>query len=173
MAAPDQPAGTAHGAADAVPSPTIHASALLIGRHGLLIRGPSGSGKSQLTLALLQAASLGAIPGFARLVGDDRIHLQAVHGRLLMRPAQTLQGQIEVRGLGIVRLPYEPVAVASLVIDLDAPDGARLPQETALQTCISNVVLARLPVAPGADPVALLRCYCLGKPELKGLTDAG
>jgi hypothetical protein len=59
--------------------PTIHASAVLVGHRGILIRGPSGSGKSRLALALLQSAGA----GFARLVGDDRIHLEAVHGRLL------------------------------------------------------------------------------------------
>ena len=89
-------------------SATIHATALIVGHRGILIRGPSGSGKSRLALTLLQSAGA----GFARLVGDDRIHLEAVHGRLLMRPATALAGLIEIRGLGIVRAALEPVAVA-------------------------------------------------------------
>lgn len=140
-------------------TPTIHASAILLGHRGILIRGPSGSGKSRLTLAILQNAGA----DFARLVGDDRIHLEAAHGRLLMRPAKALEGLMEVRGLGIVRLPYEPVAVASLVIDLDAPDVGRLPQETDLEAKIGGVTLARLPVAPGGEPLARLRAYLPSK----------
>ena len=131
-------------------TPTIHASAVLLGHRGILIRGPSGSGKSRLALALRQTAT----PDFARLVGDDRIHLEAAHGRVLMRPAKALEGLIEIRGIGIVRLPYETVAVVSLVVDLGVPDVARLPQETEFVTEIDGVALPRLPVARGEDPLA-------------------
>ena len=104
--------------------PTIHASAVLIGPKAALIRGPAGAGKSQLVWDLLQAAAQGALP-FARLVGDDRVHVEARAGRLLVRPAPALAGLIEIRGLGIRRLPYEPVAVVGLVVDLAAADAAR------------------------------------------------
>ena len=147
-------------------TPTIHASAVLIGHRGFLIRGPSGSGKSRLVLALLQNAT----SDFTRLVGDDRIHLETAHGRLLMRPAKALEGLIEVRGAGIVRLPYEPVAVASLVIDLGVPDVARLPQETEFDTAIDGVALARLPVAHGDDPLARLKAYVFAERRLPGET---
>ncbi len=90
------------------------------------------------------------------------------HGRLLMRPAKVLEGLIEIRGFGIVRLPYEPVAVTSLVIDLGVPDVARLPQETDLETEIDGVAVARLPVAPGGDPLARLRAYLLQEPMFGG-----
>ena len=140
-------------------SSTIHATALIVGHRGILIRGPSGSGKSRLALTLLQSAGT----GFARLVGDDRIQLEAVNGRLLMRPASALAGLIEIRGLGIVRAAYEPVAVAHLAIDLAAADGARLPGSTALAVEIEGVRLARLPVAPGADAY----------PQLLGLLERG
>lgn len=151
-------------------TPTIHASAVLLGHRGILIRGASGAGKSRLALALLQDAE----PGFARLVGDDRIHLEAAHGRLLMRPADALAGLIEIRGIGIIRLPYEKVAVASLVVDLDAPDAARLPQETDLETELEGVSLARLPVAPGADALARIKGLWRSKPlsDSQNLTQA-
>ncbi|MFL4983414.1 MAG: HPr kinase/phosphorylase, partial [Xanthobacteraceae bacterium] len=98
---------------------SIHASAVLVGARAILIRGAAGSGKSRLALALIEAAETGLLR-FARLVADDRTHVQAVHGRLLARPAEMLAGLIEVRGLGVRRLPFEPLAVVGLVVDLGA-----------------------------------------------------
>ncbi len=130
--------------------PTIHASAVLIGPKAALIRGPAGCGKSRLVLALLQAAQTGALP-FARLVADDRAVIEAQSGRLTVRPAPTLAGLLEVRGLGIRRLGFEPVAVVGLVIDLAAADAERLPK--ALETVVAGVRLPRLAVAPEGDPL--------------------
>jgi HPr kinase/phosphorylase len=132
--------------------PTIHASAVLVGARAVLIRGPSGSGKSTLAFALVRAGS--TLP-FARLVGDDRVHVAAAHGRLLVRPAETLQGLIEIRGLGIRRLPFEPLAVVGLVVDLDAP-AERLPEPESTVAEVAGVTLPRLAVAPGADPLSLV-----------------
>ena len=136
-------------------SSTVHASAVLVGARAVLIRGPSGSGKSGLALALIQAGESGALP-FARLIGDDRVHLEPAHGRLLVRPAEALAGLIEVRGLGIRRIAFEPVAVVGLVVDLAATDSERLPALETTQTEVAGVVLPRLPVAPGQDPYPLL-----------------
>jgi len=136
--------------------PSVHASAVLVGARAALIRGPSGAGKSQLALALLHAAERGLLP-FAMLVADDRSHLEPRHGRLLVRPAGELAGLIEVHGLGIRRVPYEPVAVVGLVVDLAAADAARLPTSAAEQVTIEGVALARLAVAAGADPLPLVR----------------
>src|SRR5215813_1648055 len=131
---------------------TIHASAVLIGARAVLIRGPAGSGKSRLALALVDAGR-GGLPPFARLVADDRAHLAAVHGRLLVRPAEKLAGLIEVRGLGLRRLPFEPVAVVGLVVDLAAEDAERLPPAPARTTTLHGISLPRLAVAPGQDPL--------------------
>jgi len=135
--------------------PSLHASAVLVGARAVLIRGPSGAGKSRLALALLRAAESGQVP-FALLVADDRSHLEPHHGRLLVRPAPELAGLIEVRGLGIRRLPYEPVAVVGLVVDLAAPDGERLPARASERVTIDGIELTRLAVAPGVDPVPLV-----------------
>jgi hypothetical protein len=128
---------------------TIHASAVLVGARAVLIRGAAGSGKSSLALALIRASESGTLP-FARLVGDDRVHVEAAHGRLLVRPHESLAGLIEVRGLGIRRLPFEPLAVVGLVVDLGA-DSERLPAREATVTELAGVVLPRLAVAPGTD----------------------
>jgi len=128
-------------------SPTIHASAVLVGARAVLIRGPSGSGKSRLALELIQAARGGTLR-FARLVGDDRVHVEAAHGRLLVRPAAALAGMIELRGTGILQLPYEPSAVVGLVVDLAAA-AERLPAALQSRTELEGVTLARLAVAVG------------------------
>jgi len=133
--------------------PTIHASAVLVGARALLIRGPAGSGKSRLALLLVQASGQ-ALP-FTRLVGDDRVHVESVHGRLLVRPAETLAGLIEVRGLGIRRLPHEPLAVVRLVVDLSARQE-RLPAAESALTELAGISLPRLAVAAGEDPYPLV-----------------
>jgi serine kinase of HPr protein (carbohydrate metabolism regulator) len=127
---------------------TIHASAVLAGPKAVLVLGPSGSGKSLLAWNLINAASQGLLP-FARLVGDDRLQVAGQSSRLLVRPAQALSGLIEIHGLGIRRLPFEPVAVVGLVIDLAAADSTRLPATEATTTSIAGVKVARLAVASG------------------------
>ncbi len=140
---------------------TIHASAVLVGARAALIRGPSGSGKSRLVLALLQAADTGAV-SFARLVGDDRVHVEARHGRLIVRPTPSLEGLLEIRGLGIRKLAFEPIAQAGLVVDLAATDAERLPQPMTVD--IEGVSIARLAVAGGSDPLGPLLAF-LGRPS--------
>jgi HPr kinase/phosphorylase len=129
-------------------APTVHASAVLVGARAVLIRGPSGAGKSRLAFELLEAAR-GSRLGFARLVGDDRVHLEPAHGRLLVYPAETLAGLIEVRGFGLLRLPYEPCGVVGLVVDLAAADAERLPRPTQQRAILAGIALPRLAVAAG------------------------
>ncbi len=133
----------------------MHASAVLIGRRAALIRGPAGSGKSGLALALIEAAATGRIR-FARLVADDRVELTARHGRLLVSPPAALAGLIEVRGLGVRRVAFEAVAVAGLVIDLAAADGERIPAASAQIIDISGIALPRLPVGAGIDALTIV-----------------
>jgi serine kinase of HPr protein (carbohydrate metabolism regulator) len=128
---------------------TVHASAVLVGARAVLIRGPSGSGKSKLAHELIEGGRGNGL-GFARLVGDDRVHLEAANGRLLARPAEKLAGLLEVRDVGILRVDHEPVAVVGLVVDLNAADAERLPEQGQQRTEIGGVVLPRLAVAAGS-----------------------
>jgi HPr kinase/phosphorylase len=130
--------------------PTIHASAVLVGAHAILIRGPAGSGKSRLALKLIEAPRHGPLI-FSRLVADDRVHLAAAHGRLVARPARALAGRIEVRGIGIRRFPYEEVAVVSFVVDLATANAQRLPEGADAEAIVAGVRLPRLAVAPDGD----------------------
>jgi energy-coupling factor transporter ATP-binding protein EcfA2 len=137
---------------------------VLTGNRAVLIRGPSGSGKSRLAMALIDAPATGLIR-FARLVADDRVELSASHGRLLLRPPPALAGLIEVRGVGVRRVAFEPIAVAGLVVDLDAPDGERIPAPAAQSVELGGISLPRLPVAAGGDAftavLALVRSEAL------------
>ena len=93
---------------------TVHASAVLVGERGVLIRGPSGSGKSSLVLGLL----VGDEPATTWLIADDRVILTAAHGRLIAAAPPALAGQLEIRGQGIVRRPFVSPARLHLVVDL-------------------------------------------------------
>ena len=143
--------------------PTIHASAVLAGATAVLIRGPSGSGKSRLAWDLIQAAEQGTLP-FARLVGDDRVLVEAHHGRLLVRPAPLLAGLVEVHGLGIRRLAYEPLAVVGLIVDLGAPDSARMPDLSAQEMQLLSVAVPRLTAASGMAALPLVLAFLRTRP---------
>ncbi|HET7848923.1 MAG TPA: HPr kinase/phosphatase C-terminal domain-containing protein [Pseudolabrys sp.] len=137
---------------------TIHASAVLIGRDAVLIRGSAGTGKSRLAWRLIDAAGKPPL-AFVRLVADDRVHLEVLGERLLARPSASLAGLIEIRGLGIRRVPYEAVAAVGLVIDLAAADAERLPRPKAAETVVDGVRLPRLAVAAGIEPLPMVLAF--------------
>ena len=136
-------------------SPSVHASAVLVGNRAVLIRGPSGAGKSGLAFDLILAGRSGALPE-AVLVGDDRVHLDTRAGELLVRPVRQLAGLIEIRGLGIRQCPFAKEAIVGLVIDLSAEDAERLPAPEKLQIGIYGVQLPRIPVGAGYSPLPLV-----------------
>ena len=127
---------------------SVHASAVLVENRAVLIRGPSGAGKSRLAFDLILAGRSGQIPR-TLLVGDDRVHLDASKGQLVVRPARELAGLIEIRGLGIRRCDFTDEAIVGLVVDLSAADAERLPPPEALLTRVSGVQIPRIPVALG------------------------
>jgi serine kinase of HPr protein (carbohydrate metabolism regulator) len=114
----------------------------------VLIRGASGTGKSRLALALIEAGTNGTLP-LTRLVADDRVKLTVAHGRLLASAPEAIKGKIEVRGDGVHDAACEPIALVKFVVDLGASDSARMPEATAREVEISGVSLSRLPVAAG------------------------
>jgi HPr kinase/phosphorylase len=134
---------------------SVHASAVLVGERAVLIRGPSGAGKSRLAFNLILAGRAGQLPP-AVLVGDDRVHLDTVAGQLWVRPAPELAGLIEIRGLGIRRCDFVSEAAVGLVADLAAGDAERLPPPEALAIHLNGVLLPRIPVGTGYDPLPLI-----------------
>jgi Serine kinase of the HPr protein, regulates carbohydrate metabolism len=99
---------------------TIHASCVAIDGHGVLLCGASGSGKSDLTLRLLDRG--------AGLVSDDYTMVERRGERLFASAPPTIAGKIEVRGLGIIDWPAVASAPVVLQIALDAP-VERMPPE--------------------------------------------
>jgi len=134
---------------------SVHASAVKVGNRAVLIRGPSGSGKSRLAFDLILSGRSGQIAP-AILVGDDRVHLATDAGQLWVRPAAELAGLIEICGLGIRRCAFAEQAIVGLVVDLAAPDSERLPPPAALMIRIHGVSIPRIPVGAGYSPLPLL-----------------
>jgi HPr kinase/phosphorylase len=134
---------------------SIHATAVLVGERAVLIRGPSGSGKSKLAFDLILAGRSGVLPP-ATLVGDDRICIECRRGDLIVRPAPELAGLIEIRGLGLRQMGFAASALVGLVIDLAAGNAERLPPPEALRTVIAGVELPRLPVGQGFSAFAMV-----------------
>jgi len=100
----------------ALSSETIHASCVAIGDAAVLIEGPSGTGKSDLALRLIDRG--------ARLVSDDYTLLVRRDGMLIARPAANLAGKIEVRGIGIVEMPHVSDIIVRLIVAIVEPSAA-------------------------------------------------
>ena len=119
---------------------TVHASAARIDGAGVLVCGDSGSGKSSLVLALLIADRL-----TNRLIGDDRLFLLLDGGRLYASTPPEIAGLIEIRGQGIVRLPFVSPEPIDLIVDLQPAENApRMPDAAAREASFGGVMLPRL-----------------------------
>ena len=151
-------------------NPSVHASAVKVGERAVLIRGPSGSGKSRLAFDLILAGRAGQLPP-AVLVGDDRVLLDTAGGELLVSAVKELAGLIEIRGLGIRRCDFVTEAAVGLVVDLAAPDAERLPPPEALQISISGVEIPRIPIGEGFSPLPLVVAALTTSVGLPSLND--
>ena len=112
---------------NAAESSELHASCVSFLGRGLLLRGLSGAGKSDLALRLIATG--------ADLVADDRVALVRRGDRLLAsRPSRAVQGLLELRRQGIVALPAAPRCALALVLDLTSGDATeRLPEPRAVR----------------------------------------
>ena len=79
-------------------------------------------------------------------MGDDGIVVEARDGRLHARPGPNIEGQIEVRGLGILAMPWAEAPLA-LVIALDQP-VSRMPDESLPVRVIEGLTLPVIALDP-------------------------
>jgi serine kinase of HPr protein (carbohydrate metabolism regulator) len=99
----------------------VYGTAIKINDKGVLLRGPSGSGKSDLALRLMQSGS--------KLISDDQVIVDTIEGVLCAKAPDELAGLLEVRGVGILNVPYAECCSIDLVVDLVAHgDVDRLPE---------------------------------------------
>jgi len=102
-------------------SETIHASTVALDGRAVLITGPSGSGKSDLTLRLLDR-------GFV-LVSDDQTIVKKTGTRLTASAPPTIRGKLEIRGVGIVTMEQVDDQPVALVVELTS-EIQRLPDDS-------------------------------------------
>ena len=137
-----------------IPQPPLllHATCVAADGRGLLILGPSGSGKSALALQMMAHG--------ARLVADDQVQLSLHNGALTARCPAALSGLIEARGLGVLRADPLPEAVVHLAVDLAQADVARLPEHHEIVFLGQRIDLVQPP--PTAHLPAALLLYLRG-----------
>lgn len=121
----------------------IHATAILLDGKGVLLRGPSGSGKSLLALYLLDVFA--SRNRDAALVSDDRVDIEHDGKAILLHTPSTIAGLIELRGHGIVSRPYQSGKRLDLVVDL-VPALERMPENNDFKVRLLGLEIARCPV---------------------------
>ena len=132
----------------------IHASCVAIDGIGVLIRGGSGAGKSDLALRL--------IDGGAVLVADDYCEVIEEGDGLIATAPALIAGKMEVRGFGVASVPFVPRAVVGLVVDL-AP-WAQIPRMPDATTCtLAGVTLSWVTVDPATVSAAAKVRVVLGQ----------
>jgi serine kinase of HPr protein (carbohydrate metabolism regulator) len=127
----------------------LHGTCVAIEGSGILLRGASGSGKSDLGLRLIDAGG--------ELIADDYTDVANVDGCLVASAPTTIRGLVELRGLGVLRIPYRDSARLVSVIDLVAPERIeRMP--AAASVTVLDVRLPLFRLAPfEASAVAKVR----------------
>ncbi|MFM7027253.1 MAG: HPr kinase/phosphorylase [Chakrabartia sp.] len=124
----------------------LHASCVALNGRAVLLIGPSGAGKSDLALRLMDRG--------AQLVGDDYVLVRRDEDRVVARPAEKLQGLVEVRHIGICRFPFLDAAPLALVAELvDAPD--RLPEPTRHSILGVDLPLIRVSALHASTPIKI------------------
>lgn len=106
----------------------VHGTAIVVGKRGLIFLGPPGAGKSELAFACLaHARSQGS---FAALIADDQVFISIENGQTIATRPASIEGLLELRGSGILRLDSVERAVLHLAIRvIDPSRDERLPPE--------------------------------------------
>jgi HPr kinase/phosphorylase len=130
----------------------LHASCIAVEGRGLLILGPSGSGKSALALQLMAFG--------ADLVADDRTQITLQDGKLLASCPVPIHGLIEARGMGLLRAPTVTLVPLVLAVDLSHSSSERLPPRQKMVVLGQELDLVSA-IQGNHFPAAIL-CYLKG-----------
>lgn len=136
----------------------VHGTCVALGRTGALLRGPSGSGKSDLALRFIYLARRGpAAIEAPLLVADDQVLVHRSEERLIARAPATIRGLLEVRGIGIVEVKPAPESLLSVIVDLVAPgEVERMPQTQEIERMLGvDVPIVRLAPFENSAPIKL------------------
>lgn len=139
-----------------LPGLTLHASCVSVDGAGVLITGPSGSGKSALALSLMAFG--------AKLVADDQTTLTRNGDDLVATCPPAIAGMIEARGLGILNADAVRDCTIGLVVDLAQTEGMRLPPHRNV-TYLGRMVPLVLGQATPHFPAALWHYIRAGRRE--------
>lgn len=131
---------------------TIHATAVAIDGHGVLLVGRPGCGKSDLALRLIDRGAM--------LVADDRVDLHPTPAALRLHPPAAIAGLIEVRGVGLVRMPWRSDVAAALLVVLDEA-AERMPQPEQRAVAGLSLPLLRLDAFQASAPIRVERALAL------------
>jgi len=127
----------------------IHATCIALNGAAVLLAGPAGAGKSDLALRLIDTG--------AALVSDDQTFLMRDGENLIASPPDSIQGLIEVRHVGLLRMPFIKAARVALYIDLVAmsDDLERLPEKDEILLLDIPIRRLRLPAFTASTPAKI------------------
>jgi len=148
----------------------VHATAVAVGGQAVLIRGPSGSGKSDLALRCLAVAPSPLIPAPAELVADDQVRIERIGERLRASAPPSIRDKLEVRGIGILAVPAVPAADVILIAHLaSSVEIERFPDPMSAVNLLGiEVPVLRLAPFEQSAPIKLLVALCSRRGRILG-----
>ena len=136
---------------------TVHGTTVAVAEAGVLLQGASGSGKSDLALRL--------IDGGAILIADDRTILSRQGDQVVAQPPEPLRGILEVRGIGLIRVPTLVSIQLRLAVDLDMPPD-RLPAPIFSTLSGVDIPLIRLSAFESSAPAKIRLAVGIGPDDI-------
>ena len=136
---------------------TVHGTTVAVAGAGVLLQGALGSGKSDLTLRL--------IDGGAILIAADRTILSRQGDQVVAQPPEPLRGILEVRGIGLIRVPTLEAIQLRLAVDLDMPPD-RLPAPIFSTLSGVDIPLIRLSAFECSAPAKIRLAVGIGPDDI-------